>query len=40
MYVTDMQVQRPTHWVVEESETTEVDPELIGLEQLASNLFR
>lgn len=38
-YVADMQGQRPTHWVVEENETKEVDPELSGLAQLASNLF-
>ena len=40
MYVADIQVQRPTLWVVEESETKEVDPELSGLAQLASDLFR
>jgi hypothetical protein len=40
VYVADMQVQQPRHWVVEENETKEVDPELSGLAQLASNLFR
>jgi len=40
MYVADMQVQKPTHWVVEENETKDVDPELAGLAQLAANLFR
>ena len=31
MYIADTQVQPPTHWVVEENETKEVDPELTGL---------
>ncbi len=39
LYVADAQFQ-PTHWVVKEDETQQVDPELTGLAQLASNLFR
>lgn len=39
MYVADAHAPQ-THWVVQENETTNVDPELKDLAQLAANLFR
>jgi hypothetical protein len=39
MYITDVEAESATHWLVDKNETEEVDPELTRLEKLAEDLF-
>lgn len=39
MFVDETEARPQTHWVVSANETKEVDPELVGLARLATDLF-